>query len=121
MANGKVLTALRQFCLECQGASPKAVRACPDAHCAIWAWRTVALPNGDVPPGFAAASPESLTRGGLRAARRYCLGCAGNKRDVRACTARETCPLWHWRFGVLPRTYRAVRKRFFAPQLLRLF
>ena len=31
------LTAIRQFCLECQGASAKAVRACADEECPLWA------------------------------------------------------------------------------------
>ena len=34
--------------------------------------------------------------------------------------AREACALWHCRFGVRPQTYKAVRRRFFAPKPLRL-
>ena len=48
------------------------------------------------------------------------MGCAGDRAEVRACAAREACALWHCRFGVRPRTYKAVRRRFFAPKPLRL-
>ena len=48
------------------------------------------------------------------------MGCAGDRAEVRACAAREACALWHCRFGVRPRTYKAVRRRVFAPKPLRL-
>ncbi len=60
-------------------------------------------------------------RAALRAVRRQCLLCAGSRQDVRACRAREECPLWSYRFGVRPETYKAVRQRFFAPRPLTLF
>ena len=37
------LTLIRQFCLECQGASAKAVRACGDEACPLWVWRLAVL------------------------------------------------------------------------------
>ena len=99
--------AARRFCLDCQGASPKAVRRCADAACPLWDWR--------LPPVAAGSA-----RGILRAIRRQCLACAGSRGEVRACAAREDCPLWSYRFGVRPRTYRLVRRRFFAPRELDL-
>ena len=65
-------------------------------------------------------SPEQAAREALRAIRRQCMGCAGDRAEVRACAAREACALWHCRFGVRPQTYKAVRRRFFAPKPLRL-
>ena len=61
-----------------------------------------------------------LRRAALRAIRGQCLACAGDRKDVRACAARQ-CPLWSLRFGVLPETYKTVRTRFFAPRRLTLF
>ncbi|SDF16638.1 hypothetical protein [Desulfovibrio legallii] len=101
--------AVRRFCLICQGDAPSAVRACADAACALWPWRLSEAPK----------EPEAA-RAALRAVRRQCLACAGSRAEVRTCAAREACPLWHWRFGVRPQTYRAVRRRFFAPKPLRL-
>ena len=101
--------AVRRFCLDCQGESAPAVRACTDSHCALWEWR---LPEGE---------PKEFGRLVLRAVRRHCLHCAGDRREVRACPAREACPLWSLRFGVRPETYKAVRQRFFAPKSLSLF
>lgn len=109
------LAAIRQFCLECQGSSSRAVRACGDGHCPLWAWRLASLPSEECP-----ASAADAPRQALRVIRRQCMGCAGDRAEVRACAARETCPLWHYRFGVRPQTYKAVRRRFFAPKPLRL-
>ena len=109
------LAVIRQFCLECQGASAKAVRSCADDACPLWAWRIAMLAGEECP-----APAEEAARQALRAIRRQCMGCAGDRVEVRACAARETCALWHCRFGVRPQTYKAVRRRFFAPKLLRL-
>lgn len=107
--------AARRFCLDCQGASPEAVRRCVDAACPLWDWR---LPPGAAvsEEGPAGAAPRAI----LRAIRRQCLACAGSRGEVRACAAREDCPLWSYRFGVRPRTYKLVRRRFFAPRELDL-
>lgn len=109
------LTAIRQFCLECQGASAKAVRACTDEECPLWVWRLATLAGEECP-----APAEEAARQALRAIRRQCMGCAGDRVEVRACAARDACALWHCRFGVRPQTYKAVRRRFFAPKPLRL-
>ena len=109
------LAVIRQFCLECQGASAKAVRACADEGCPLWAWRLAVLAGEACP-----APVDEAPRQALRAIRRQCMGCAGDRVEVRACAAREACALWHCRFGVRPQTYKAVRRRFFAPKLLRL-
>ena len=105
--------AARRVCRDCQGASPEAVRRCADAACPLWDWR---LPPGAAGEGTADAMPRAI----LRAIRRQCLACAGDRSEVRACAAREDCPLWSYRFGVRPRTYRLVRRRFFAPRELDL-
>lgn len=63
---------------------------------------------------------KALSRCALRAIRRHCLNCAGDRREVRACAAREECGLWSLRFGVRPETYKAVRQRFAAPKKLSL-
>lgn len=109
-------SAVRRFCLDCQGASPAAVRACADAACALWPCR---LP-GVCAAGDAAEAGRAASRGLLRAVRRYCLDCAGGRHEVRACQARQACPLWSYRFGVRPQTWRAVHRRFFAPRELTL-
>ncbi|MDE7242199.1 hypothetical protein [Desulfovibrio sp.] len=109
--------AARRFCLDCQGASPGAVRSCADGDCPLWRWRLPHLPPAG---GNARAAGAALSRAVLRAIRRQCLACAGSRWDVRACAAREDCALWSYRFGVRPRTYREVRRRFFAPRELDL-
>lgn len=110
MAHASSIACIRRFCLECQGGSSRAVRECPDGDCRLHAWRLAALGAG---------GKETL-RAARRAVRRYCLLCAGGRNDVRHCTARDGCPLWHYRFGVRPHTYRQVRRRFFAPRPLSL-
>lgn len=107
--------AARRFCLDCQGASPGAVRDCVDACCPLWEWRLA-------PGGAAEAAREGAdtARAILRAIRRQCVACAGSRGEVRACGAREGCALWSYRFGVRPRTYKKVRRRFFVPRELDL-
>ena len=135
MARVDVLRSVRRFCLECQGESAPAVRACADGQCALWQWRlpeppaelltTEAAPAASEEDAAAHAAREALLRKrlirqALRAVRRHCLNCAGDRREVRACAAREDCALWSLRFGVRPETYKAVRQRFFAPKKLSL-
>ena len=105
------IASIRRFCLDCQGGSSRAVRECPDAECRLHDWR-LAAPEG--------VSGEEAARAARRAVRRHCLLCAGSRTDVRRCTARDDCPLWRYRFGVRPQTYRLVRRRFFAPRPLSL-
>lgn len=69
---------------------------------------------------MALADAAVTARAILRAIRRQCVACAGSPAEVRACAAREDCALWSYRFGVRPRTYREVRRRFFAPRELDL-
>lgn len=109
--------AARRFCLDCQGASPGAVRSCADGDCPLWDWR---LPRHMAPAESRKEAGAALSRAVLRAIRRQCLACAGSRGDVRACAARGDCALWSYRFGVRPRTYREVRRRFFAPRELDL-
>ena len=109
--------AARRFCLDCQGASPGAVRSCADTACPLWQWR---LPPGVHEAPRADGACAATARTVLRAIRRQCVACAGSRAEVRACAAREDCALWSYRFGVRPRTYREVRRRFFAPRELDL-
>ncbi|MDE6734329.1 MAG: hypothetical protein K2J64_02545 [Desulfovibrio sp.] len=109
--------AARRFCLDCQGASPGAVRGCADRACPLWEWR---LPPAAREASEAGGACSVTARAVLRAIRRQCVTCAGSRGDVRACAAREDCALWSYRFGVRPRTYREVRRRFFAPRELDL-
>lgn len=44
----------------------------------------------------------------VRAIRRFCLACAGSRGEVRECDAKASCPLWSFRFGVLPATFKRV-------------
>ncbi|WP_298033391.1 hypothetical protein [uncultured Desulfovibrio sp.] len=82
----------------------------------------VALVSGGPARRRSVPGPRKLAaRAALRAVWRQCMNGAGNRREVRTCPARESCPLWHCRFGVHPQTYKAVRRRFFAPKALRLF
>lgn len=64
------------------------------------------LPEGCVPCGLEGSFVEPL-----RAIRRFCFHCCAYRDAIRACDAREACPLWSYRFGVLPETYRKVKAR----------
>ncbi len=114
MARPQVLRCIRRFCLECQGGSAAEVRTCVDASCALWAWRF-----GDREDLNELDSTQKK-RAALRCIRVYCLACAGQRADVRACNAKEQCAFWSLRFGVYPETYKKVRQRFFAPKKLSL-
>ncbi len=91
--------ALRRFCLDCQGGSAPSVRACADASCRLYVFRLCTVED----------LPEDARP--LRAIRGHCLACAGSRKEVRACDARENCPLWSYRFGVLPATFKRVAAR----------
>ena len=125
MSRTAVMRALRRFCLECQGGSSRAVRCCEDEECALRAWRVpdeAGAEAADEPtPGASTGGRGAGARPALRAVRRHCLSCAGGRGEVRACSAREGCALWSYRFGVTPDTYRTVRARLFAPKRLTLF
>ena len=98
---------VRAFCLDCLGGEAGEVEACQEARCALHALRLEAL-HADV----SQPEPRQVQRLMLRACRRLCLACAGDRSAVRACDAEGACALWTWRFGVLPQTYAAVTKRF---------
>ncbi|MDD2967220.1 MAG: hypothetical protein PHN64_07050 [Desulfovibrionaceae bacterium] len=146
MAKLSVLRSIRRFCLECQGNSSKAVQACADAACPLWAWRLPPAPEAEQPQHKAVQPAQQAclltpctppcpkepapcmglqpfsakSRQALRAIRRQCLLCAGGRADVRQCRAKESCMLWSYRFGVRPEKYKAVRRRFFSPKALPL-
>ncbi len=126
MARPHVLRQIRRFCLDCQGNASASVRACEDDACALWSLRceevmqitqtttpvsAQAVPQTTDTPATKATTEEH-NRKALRCVRRHCLDCAGNRMDVRICTAKEECPLWSLRFGVYPATYKRVRERF---------
>lgn len=94
--------AVRRFCLDCQGGSAASVAACLDAECLFYPVREHRA--GDVNTDAKAPRPLRLIRG-------YCLGCAGSRREVRECEARDDCPLWSYRFGVEPATFKRVSSR----------
>jgi hypothetical protein len=101
------MKAVRRFCLQCQGEVSHFVRECLDGACALRFFR---LPD-------APAVHEEAGRA-LRAVRRHCLVCAGDRKEARACQAEENCPLWPYRFGVLPSTYQRVTGRRTNPREL---
>lgn len=131
----KPLRALRRFCLECQGGHPPSVAACRDVDCLLYALRRQpGTPAGEdaapgdadqdraetgsggaaAAPGCDAAAPAGSEGGPgrpVRVIRRFCLLCGGSRAEVRACDARDSCPLWSYRFGVLPATFKRVLAR----------
>ncbi len=118
MANPNVLRQIRRFCMQCQGNSSSEVNACTDALCILWSWRQSNNINNDLQKPLAVGTTHRLA---LRSVRRHCLHCAENTSDVRACTAKNECPLWSLRFGVYPTTYKRVIKRLSQPKRLSLF
>ncbi len=121
MANPNILRQIRRFCMQCQGHSSSEVSACTDTLCILWTWRlgnAIKITEDSQPPLL---SGDGASRLALRSVRRHCLHCAENTSDVRACTARDECPLWSLRFGVYPSTYKRVIKRLSQPKRLRLF
>ena len=107
--HSKTAKAVRRFCLDCQGGSFASIQECRDVSCDLFGMRLCTL----------APLPQEARP--LRAIRRHCLDCAGGRAEVRACDAREDCPLWSFRFGVLPGTFKRVaarRRRKFETLLL---
>lgn len=72
MAKPDAIRAVRRFCLECQGDSSPAVRACADGECPLHPWRlpaeTSALPQSGAaaapaaPAADAGSSPQVLSQ-----------------------------------------------------------
>lgn len=84
--------------------------AVPDAMPLVTASEDSAGDEGSA-PGVGATEP-------LRAIRRFCMVCCGGRANVRACDARDVCPLWSFRFGVQPETFRRVKARQHGPRVL---
>lgn len=105
--------ALRRFCLECQGGDAPSVAACADRDCLLFDLRP--RPAGaDCGAADGAGGAEPALRPAnapARAIRRFCLVCAGSRREVRHCDAGKTCALWSFRFGVHPATFKRVLAR----------
>lgn len=97
--------ALRRFCLDCQGGHVPSVNTCRDASCIFFPYRRLGEGRG--------AGTEDVGAGerALRLIRRFCMSCAGSRREVRECDAKENCSLWSFRFGVLPATFKRVIAR----------
>ena len=73
--------------------------ACSDTDCRLHPFRqctVIPLPDDARP---------------LRGIRRHCLLCAGSRVEARRCDAKDSCPLWSYRFGVLPATFKRVAAR----------
>ncbi len=118
MAQPNVLRQIRRFCMQCQGNSSAEVRNCKDDACILWLWREAYTQNEQ---DSLLEQSDNKQRLALRQVRRHCLTCAEHRTDVRACTAKEDCPLWSLRFGVYPTTYRRVKERCTRPKMLNLF
>ena len=99
MIDREAAKALRRFCLECQGGHAPSVQRCTDKECVLHAFRQCTVDP----------LPEDARP--LRAIRRHCLSCAGSRAEARSCAERAACPLWSYRFGVLPATFRRVSAR----------
>jgi len=110
-----VLRSIRSFCLECQGSSSAQVKECADNKCMLSEFR---LGDNDLAQS---SDRKIFIRSALRAIRRNCMNCASSRAEVRKCAGSETCVLWTYRFGVSPKKYRDVRKRYFAPRTISLF
>ena len=111
------LTVIRQFCLECQGASAKAVRACGDEDCPLWAWRLAVL-AGELHERLAAldAALADADEELLRRTAHACKNSAGIMRldQLRAAaTAAEVAETSH-----LPDAARALRKAMIEASLV---
>ncbi len=127
MSVAGVVRAVRRFCLACQGGSPASVSSCLDVGCLFYPVRGARAEPEDKEGSFAAkeaagtcpetgnsVEPAPGAMNGpspLRLVRGYCLGCAGSRLEVRECGARDGCPLWSYRFGVRPSTFRRVSSR----------
>lgn len=135
----KVEWAVRRFCLECQGGNSSAVAACADFACLLFDCRLyrpghkgqscqpdqpdqpdqpeqpeqAVLPHQSGLPGQSGHEDPPLQPcpDTARAVRRFCLACAGNRREVRDCDAKKNCALWSFRFGVSPATFKRVLSR----------
>ena len=107
----KPLRALRRFCLDCQGGHPPSVAACKDADCLLFAMRRPAGAAADPLADAPCDEEDSFPERPLRVIRRFCLACGGSRTEVRTCDARDACPLWSYRFGVLPATFKRVLAR----------
>ncbi len=130
MARPDILRQIRRFCLDCQGNSSTEVSRCLDEACSLWPWRhgksdaqTQNYANSFVHISKA-EEPEKLPltqKIALRVVRKHCFSCAGERKDVRQCTAKDQCPLWSLRFGVYPATYKRVKARLAQGKRLSLF
>jgi hypothetical protein len=101
------LDAIRLHCLQsCMNGHRSHVRSCTRAECPLHPFRMKRCPPGGRR---------------LRAIRRFCLECtAGDRKLVRTCSERTTCPLWAYRIGVMPRTLARMARRRPIQRQLRL-
>ncbi len=138
MARPDILRQIRRFCLDCQGNSSPEIQQCRDTECHLWPLRLGKVKSHAATATLSTAhgeniDPKTLDTIGegihsvlfekkpLRVVRSHCLACAGHRSDVRACTAKEQCPLWSLRFGVYPSTYKRVKARLAQGKRLSLF
>jgi hypothetical protein len=101
------LRAARKHCLECCDGSANEVRLCSAMSCALWPYRFGKRPTAAdkaTVTGQAIYPVERELSGtsGLRAIRKRCVDCSGNRDpDVRACAFND-CTLHPFRFGSNP-------------------
>ena len=116
-ARQRTETAIRRFCLECQGKTALRVLECRDVGCPLYALRLGPGKRRDSAPeekSEANAKPVHEEHP-ARAVRRYCMNCCGGlRREVRACEAGASCALWLFRHGVTPEKRKQGMLRFFS-------
>jgi len=98
------LESIRKFCVACMGGSYQLVAECGAGDCPLHAYRL--------------ASAEGVDRPPVRAIRRQCLVCCGDREGVRACAASpnckspfDPCPLWRYRLGSRPEIFERRKRK----------
>ena len=98
------LESIRKFCVACMGGSYQLVAECGAIGCPLHCFRMADAEDADRPP--------------VRAIRRQCLICCGDREGVRACAASpscrapfEPCPLWRFRLGSRPEIFERRKRK----------
>lgn len=88
MTNLTPLKAVRTYCVECSGDSPREVRLCPAERCALHPIRS----------GNNVGRVESV----VKQIRKRCLDCSGGSREAVSGCELKDCPLHPFRMGRNP-------------------
>lgn len=117
-ARVRTQTAIRRFCLECQGKAPLRVQECRDTACPLYSLRLGPEKQRAKGKTNDRKNPCAESMGKehpARAVRRYCMNCCGGiRREVRACAAGASCSLWLFRHGITPEKRKQGMLRFFS-------